>query len=76
VRVPAGKLFYLYVTQTLDQDDARIGGSRVETVQPAAAAAANPTALVKYPPASMGFRSTPPSLRAPASSASQIHLNP
>jgi hypothetical protein len=29
VRVPAGKQFYLYVTQTLDRDDATIGGSRV-----------------------------------------------
>jgi hypothetical protein len=27
VRVPAGKQFYLYVTQTLDQDDAKIGGT-------------------------------------------------
>lgn len=27
VRVPAGKEFYLYVTQTLDQDDAKIGGT-------------------------------------------------
>ncbi len=27
VRVPAGKQFYLYVTQTLDQDDAKIGGA-------------------------------------------------
>jgi hypothetical protein len=30
VRVPAGKQFYLYVTQTIDRDDATIGGSRVD----------------------------------------------
>lgn len=29
VRVPAGKQFYLYVTQTLDRADAKIGGERV-----------------------------------------------
>jgi hypothetical protein len=28
VRVPAGKQFYLYVTQTIDDSDASIGGSR------------------------------------------------
>jgi hypothetical protein len=28
VRVPAGKQFYLYVTQTIDRNDATIGGSR------------------------------------------------
>jgi len=43
VRVPAGKQFYLYVTQTIDESDAVIGGTRVtpndfasETNQPAA----------------------------------------
>lgn len=30
VRVPAGKQFYLYLTQTLDRSDARIGGAKVE----------------------------------------------
>lgn len=29
VRVPAGKQFYLYVTQTIDRDDASLGGSRI-----------------------------------------------
>jgi len=43
VRVPAGKQFYLYVTQTIDESDAVIGGTRLtpndfasETNQPAA----------------------------------------
>lgn len=30
VRVPAGKQFYLYVTQTIDRNDASVGGSRAE----------------------------------------------
>jgi len=37
VRVPAGKEFYLYVTQTIDKSDAAIGGTRLiatETNQP------------------------------------------
>ena len=32
VRVPAGKQFYLYITQTLDQTDAKIGGSLAQNV--------------------------------------------
>ncbi len=35
VRVPAGTQFYLYVTQTLDKNDAKIGGSLAQTAQPA-----------------------------------------
>jgi hypothetical protein len=45
VRVPAGKQFYLYVTQTIDESDAAIGGTRFipndfdsETNQPTAPA--------------------------------------
>ena len=34
VRVPAGKQFYLYVTQTLDRADAKIGGESVSAAQP------------------------------------------
>ena len=30
VRVPAGKQFYLYVTQTIDQSDAMVGGTRFD----------------------------------------------
>lgn len=55
VRVPAGKQFYLYVTQTLDQDDARIGGTLSERV----------TAPVATPaPQSLAFRAATPPLRA------------
>ena len=34
VRVPAGKQFYLYVTQTLDKSHAVIGGTRLSKVRP------------------------------------------
>lgn len=33
VRVPAGKQFYLYVTQTVDEDDAKIGGTATAALQ-------------------------------------------
>jgi hypothetical protein len=35
VRVPAGKQFYLYVTQTIDQNEATIGGTLLSKVEPA-----------------------------------------
>jgi hypothetical protein len=34
VRVPAGKQFYLYVTQTIDEEDAKIGGTRTASLPP------------------------------------------
>jgi hypothetical protein len=57
VRVPAGKQFYLYVTQTIDESDAAIGGTRftpdefAETNQPAASSARNyfPPNAAMYP---------------------------
>jgi hypothetical protein len=33
VRVPAGKQFYLYVTQTIDRDDAAAGESRHQSTE-------------------------------------------
>ncbi|MGP8200797.1 MAG: TrbI/VirB10 family protein [Limisphaerales bacterium] len=33
VRVPAGKQFYLYVTQTIDQSDAKVGGTRFDRLE-------------------------------------------
>jgi hypothetical protein len=58
VRVPAGKQFYLYITQTVDEDDAKIGGTMTAALH--AADAASPTPA----PASstlMPMRSEPPS---------------
>lgn len=34
VRVPAGKEFYLYVTQTIDKSDAMVGGTRLVMAEP------------------------------------------
>jgi hypothetical protein len=59
VRVPAGKQFYLYVTQTLDRADAKIGGEPVApTPTPSPAEARAPVAA---PSKSLGsFSSTLP----------------
>jgi len=35
VRVPAGKQFYLYITQTVDRSDAQIGATTIGTLPPA-----------------------------------------
>ncbi|MDQ6911256.1 MAG: TrbI/VirB10 family protein [Verrucomicrobiota bacterium] len=43
VRVPAGKQFYLYITQTVDEEDAKIGGTLTASLP--AADAASPTPL-------------------------------
>lgn len=75
VRVPAGKQFYLYVTQTLDQDDARIGGSRIEPLPLAEEATPSPTAL-KSPMVSPGFRNATPSLRSSAALPSRNDRTP
>ena len=39
VRVPAGKEFYLYLTQTLDRADAKIGGTAISPAEVEAHAA-------------------------------------
>jgi hypothetical protein len=48
VRVPAGKQFYLYVTQTIDRNDATIGGTLAEISEPeeVALSTANPVRQV------------------------------
>lgn len=45
VRVPAGKEFYVYVAESVDPANARIGGAKVETseAQPSAPAAPSPS---------------------------------
>jgi hypothetical protein len=57
VRVPAGKQFYLYVTQTIDQTDAAVGQSRsnsAETETETNRATANP-----YAPAAFAYPKGP-----------------
>jgi hypothetical protein len=46
VRVPAGKQFYLYITQTVDEKDARIGGTLTASWQPIA----SPSPAAESPP--------------------------
>ena len=63
VRVPAGKQFYLYVTQTMDRADAKIGGDLVTTT------AAPKSSETVTAPSSVQFRGSPtsPSPRIPKS---------
>ena len=42
VRVPAGKQFYLYITQTVDRSEAQIGGTTIGTLPPAPATPEKP----------------------------------
>ncbi|MEQ1854735.1 MAG: hypothetical protein ABMA01_24470, partial [Chthoniobacteraceae bacterium] len=42
VRVPAGKQFYLYITQTVDRAEAQIGGTSIGTPPPAPATPEKP----------------------------------
>jgi hypothetical protein len=69
VRVPAGEQFYLYVTQTLDQDDAKIGGTLAsQVVAPTERGAAQ---TVQVAPQAPTFRGTTLPLRMSASSPPQ-----
>ena len=61
VRVPAGKQFYLYVTQTLDRADAKIGG------EPAAIAAPQIVRETAAPNSAVPFRSSQISQPSPIS---------
>jgi hypothetical protein len=50
VRVSAGKQFYVYITQTLDVSDARIGGTRFAADEFAQTNSATPNARNYFPP--------------------------
>lgn len=71
VRVPAGKQFYLYVTQTLDQDDAKIGGALAQQAVPSAERTAVQPAIGKGQ--SPAFRGVAPSLRSSPRTATSRH---
>ena len=49
VRVPAGKQFYLYITQTVDEDDAKIGGTLTASLHAADAASPTPSPASQRP---------------------------
>jgi hypothetical protein len=52
VRVPAGKQFYLYVTQTMDRADAKLGGDPVaKTAMPNGSETTGATSPVQFRPA-------------------------
>ncbi len=45
VRVPAGKQFYLYITQTVDEGDAKIGGTQIAAESPTPTPSPTPSTL-------------------------------
>jgi len=49
VRVPAGKQFYLYITQTVDEEDARIGGTLTASLHAAEAPSPSPGPISQQP---------------------------
>ncbi|MBA3962370.1 MAG: TrbI/VirB10 family protein [Chthoniobacterales bacterium] len=74
VRVPAGKQFYLYVTETIDEEDAKIGGTRRATLPPAETPTPTPPPQLSFvPPITPGSE---PSLSHPATRMLQPNLNP
>ena len=50
VRVPAGKQFYLYVTQTVDEEDAKIGGTQTAALHSVDGASPTPAPTTQQSP--------------------------
>lgn len=73
VRVPAGTQFYLYVTQTLDRSDAKIGGSLAQTVQPPGGISEHTAVPAQTPATTESFH---PPLRSFAPFTPQTYQNP
>jgi len=71
-RVPAGKQFYLYVTETLDKADAKIGGSRAQAVQPPSGIAERAPTPAQTPQSAGSFH---PPLRSFESFTPQSYYN-
>ena len=60
VRVPAGKQFYLYITQTVDEQDAKIGGTLASSLPPPESPSASPNSQRSLPSSSLlGINSLP-----------------
>src|ERR1700719_673815 len=49
VRVPAGKQFYLYITQTVDEQEPRIGGTLPSSLPPTESPSPSPTSQRSFP---------------------------
>ncbi|MBA3834187.1 MAG: TrbI/VirB10 family protein [Chthoniobacterales bacterium] len=73
VRVPAGKQFYLYVTQTIDEDDAKIGGTRTATIPAAEIPAPTPQPQLSFVPSIAP--GSEPSSSHPSTTMLQPNLN-
>ena len=60
VRVPAGKQFYLYITQTVDEQDAKIGGTLTSSLPPTESPSPSLTSQRSFPsPNLFGTNSMP-----------------
>ena len=59
VRVPAGKQFYLYITQTVDEDDAKIGGTMTAALHTTDTASPTPSPATSTLTVSPELPSTP-----------------
>jgi len=67
VRVPAGKQFYLYITQTVDEEDAKIGGTLTAALHAAGDASPTPS-----PGPQRAFTPPIPDVAAPRDSAPSL----
>ena len=77
VRVPAGKQFYLYITQTVDEDDAKIGGTLTAALdQLDGSALATPSPAPQRPALAPGIPNNGASLRGTAPELSKPTLTP
>ncbi len=76
VRVPAGKQFYLYITQTVDEDDAKIGGTVTASLDPDDAASPTPSPASPRPLLAPLIPDATAPLRNALPSTSQTTLNP
>lgn len=75
VRVPAGKQFYLYITQTVDEHDAKIGGTMTAALSPTDAPSPTPSPTVERSLLSPTSTDATAPLRAALPSTSQPTLN-
>ncbi len=75
VRVPAGKQFYLYITQTVDEHDAKIGGTMAAAMNATQDASPTPSPAVDRPLFSPTTPDATAPLRDALPSTSQPALN-
>lgn len=76
VRVPAGKQFYLYITQTVDEDDAKIGGTLTASLEQPDGAAPTPSPSPQRPVLAPAIPNTSAPLRGSAPALSEPTLTP